>query len=85
MIVKEVKGWVDDPRYSRTREMKYFKLGEILDSKGHGGPSDGKVRKENNATLQAIKMLEGKFELFSRSQFSIKFIVTPDEQKQEKN
>jgi hypothetical protein len=27
-IFQEVKGWVDDPQYSRTQETKYFKLVE---------------------------------------------------------
>jgi len=42
-----------------------------------------KVKNENDATLHAVKMLEGKFELFCGSQFNIKFRVTLEEQKNE--
>jgi hypothetical protein len=44
-IVQEMNGWVDDPLYFRTRDTKYFKSEETLDSKGHGGPRGGKSQK----------------------------------------
>jgi hypothetical protein len=56
--------------------MKYFKLVETYCLvKAVVSQAVDKFRKD--ATLQAVKMLEGKFELFCRSQFvHIKFGVT---------
>jgi hypothetical protein len=79
VIVEEVKAWVDDPFYSRTRETKYFKLAETYwIVKAMVVQAVEKTRKENEATLHAVKILEGKFELFCKSQFGIKFRVTPE-------
>jgi hypothetical protein len=35
-----------------------------------------KIMKEKEATLHVVKILEGKFEIFYKSQFGIKFKVT---------
>lgn len=36
-----------------------------------------RTRKEQGDTLHAVRILEGKFELFCKSQYGIKFRVTP--------
>jgi hypothetical protein len=75
-----VKGWVDNPLYSRTWETKYFKLVETYwIVKYMVAKAVEKVEKENETTLQVVKMVEGKVKLFYRSQFGIKFRVTSDE------
>lgn len=86
VIIEEVKGWVDDPLYSRTPETKYFKLAETYwIVKVTVAQAVEKTRKVNESTLHKVKILEGKFELFCQSHFGIKFRVTPEGKNEEQH
>lgn len=75
-IAREVQYWVDDPKYTRTRETIYFQLEEMYwIVKAMVAQAVAKAKRDNDKTVQAIEILDGKFDLFCRSQFGIKFRV----------
>jgi hypothetical protein len=67
-IVREFKARVKDPKFKRTREMKYFKLEKNYWIVKEMVPQAvEKFKIDNNNTIKAIKLLEGNFNLFCRS------------------
>jgi hypothetical protein len=75
-IIQEASNWMPDPGNPHTRDTKYFQMVEAYwMNKALVAQAITETQRQNVELLQAVHILEGKFELFCHSQHGIKFRV----------